>query len=661
MMDPARLTAFSGLRTLPGGAQGPATAPPGVPGFALDLLPASVESGPALPAEVAAMTPPDRLLVAGAARQMTPAAGVATKGMLARLHARSGAAEPLDAMPMPAAPAQATAAPVTTAEAGVAAVDDVASGAGETAPVATAALLPVAAPSGGTLSLPVSGAVAAGGDDGSDPASREGATLADSAASASSRAPAIGGAPAAVPPATGSATDPAGDHVSADATGASDPGLPTGAAPGSGGRSAQEADAGNGTGTSGRQDAAATGEPQRLGIVQAGMRGAPARQASAAPGGLVSATPATPPASSGEAGAEPQAAAPLPVARVADGGSAAAAPAQTADDAAATMPPAGAAQPARKAAMQGPARPRFAAADAAAEAAADAAAEAGLTAAGKEATAPALRARPSSPAEGAVAPAAGAPQGAPSPAETELAERAAGAGTDAAGDGGTAVAEGASAKGAGEADAPPDPVARTATTPPAPLAESAAAFVEPAQPAPPAPPAAQAEAAQPGGAAADGATALDAAWRQMVLDVQKQGWTQALVRRVAGLASTGGTLAVQVYPPALGRMVIRVAETSRGLDLRVSSELAATAAMMGEAEQRISQLLESAGLRLADYTSQTGGAGAEARGEGGNGSQRAPDDAAGTKAAGPRGPAEDAVGVADRTPAGAVGRVDLIA
>lgn len=696
MMDPARLTAFSGLRTLPGGAPGPAPAMVGVPDFAFDFLSASdgaditVAGTPGAGAFAATAT------AAGIA--VKQAGGVTTTGMLAQSIARYGAEKSPPALSAPTEAAASEVESETEVEAsllgpgGVWAVKD------ELEPVAIAV---VAVPPQETLSRPV--VIAAplqvapsisalgpvtlgGGEDDIATASDGGISHVGSAASlprtpivevtsqdasvAEVLPPAVDfmveflddKAPTATMsdqsplPSTGTALGAAGRGLEEPATGTGTTALeqrdvvvtgmlPTGEPPVAAGRGADETDLPAERMAPNHRDA---GAPASLTLLEIPDAVSPV----VAPGKQAPAVPAPPAISSRAAGTDPGATMPPYASLESEGYRLSSAPAaevsaEAVESVVGVTPIGVAGQSLRKGSREQ--RSSLSAGTGVTPAAAVAEISEG-------ASLPASVAQRTTPTGEAVAASATSQQAQLLPAEAERTEGKAGA--EAVGEGVPAPAEGSWGEAAAVASARGETVTRIATTPPpAPLVESAVPVVEPPQPIQPS---AQAEATRPDGAAADAATALDAAWRQMVLDVQKQGWTQALVRRVAGLASTGGTLAVQVYPPALGRMLIRVAETPRGLDLRVSSELAATAAMMGEAEQRISHLLESAGLRLADYSSQTGGTGADGRGDGGNGSQRSSDDAIPVAGTGPRIQGEDPTGVAGAT-ARADGHVDLIA
>ena len=68
-------------------------------------------------------------------------------------------------------------------------------------------------------------------------------------------------------------------------------------------------------------------------------------------------------------------------------------------------------------------------------------------------------------------------------------------------------------------------------------------------------------------------------WSNSIVDVQKQGWTQSLVRRVAAMPTNGGSLVITLQPASLGKITVSMSESRRGLDLRMRTETGATAAL----------------------------------------------------------------------------------
>ena len=100
-------------------------------------------------------------------------------------------------------------------------------------------------------------------------------------------------------------------------------------------------------------------------------------------------------------------------------------------------------------------------------------------------------------------------------------------------------------------------------------------------------------------------------WSNSIVDVQKQGWTQSLVRRVAAMPTNGGRLIITLQPASLGKISVSMAEGRRGMDIRMRTESSATATLLNDAESRISQLLQSSGMQLNSFSADTNGSFAE--------------------------------------------------
>jgi len=91
-----------------------------------------------------------------------------------------------------------------------------------------------------------------------------------------------------------------------------------------------------------------------------------------------------------------------------------------------------------------------------------------------------------------------------------------------------------------------------------------------------------------------------------VLDVRRQGWTQTLVQRAAGMVQSGGVLTLKILPQHLGQITLKMSEGRRGLDLRIVTEVASTAAMLRGVEGQISSAFDGAGLTLGEFSANTG-------------------------------------------------------
>lgn len=91
-----------------------------------------------------------------------------------------------------------------------------------------------------------------------------------------------------------------------------------------------------------------------------------------------------------------------------------------------------------------------------------------------------------------------------------------------------------------------------------------------------------------------------------MLDVRRQGWTQTLVQRAAGMVQSGGVLTLKILPQHLGQITLKMSEGRRGLDLRIVAEVASTAAMLRGVEGQISSAFDGAGLTLGEFSANTG-------------------------------------------------------
>ena len=104
-----------------------------------------------------------------------------------------------------------------------------------------------------------------------------------------------------------------------------------------------------------------------------------------------------------------------------------------------------------------------------------------------------------------------------------------------------------------------------------------------------------------------------------LIDVRRQGWTKTLVARAAGMGTGGGTMTLTILPQHLGQITLKLSEGRKGFDLRMTAEVASTAAMLRDVQGQIESAFEQAGLSLGSYSAQTGG-----QGEQGNSAQGEP-------------------------------------
>ena len=91
----------------------------------------------------------------------------------------------------------------------------------------------------------------------------------------------------------------------------------------------------------------------------------------------------------------------------------------------------------------------------------------------------------------------------------------------------------------------------------------------------------------------------------IVLDIQRQGWTKALVNRAMSMVQSGGTMTFKVMPAHLGLITLKMSEGRRGTDLHIVADVAATASMLRDVKHQISSAFESAGITLGEYSAET--------------------------------------------------------
>ncbi|KGK79727.1 hypothetical protein PM03_09615 [Thalassobacter stenotrophicus] len=116
------------------------------------------------------------------------------------------------------------------------------------------------------------------------------------------------------------------------------------------------------------------------------------------------------------------------------------------------------------------------------------------------------------------------------------------------------------------------------------------------------------------GAPAPGPTSAQGPMQQSamagaMLDVRHQGWTKTLVNRAAQSVQAGGTLTLSILPQHLGQITLKLSEGRKGMELRITAEVASTASMLRGVETQISGAFNEAGLKLASFSANTGGQG----------------------------------------------------
>ena len=97
------------------------------------------------------------------------------------------------------------------------------------------------------------------------------------------------------------------------------------------------------------------------------------------------------------------------------------------------------------------------------------------------------------------------------------------------------------------------------------------------------------------------------------LDMAKANWNEMLLQRVQkGLAGGKDQLDFQLNPRNLGKMQISLVMQNDRTNIHIQTETSAAAAMLSDAEGRLAQMLDAAGLRLGNLIS------AQSQGFGGN-------------------------------------------
>jgi len=97
------------------------------------------------------------------------------------------------------------------------------------------------------------------------------------------------------------------------------------------------------------------------------------------------------------------------------------------------------------------------------------------------------------------------------------------------------------------------------------------------------------------------------------LDMAKANWNEMLLQRVQkGLAGGKNRLDFQLNPRNLGKMQISLVMQNDRTNIQIQTETSAAAAMLNDAEGRLAQMLDAAGLRLGNLIS------AQSQGFGGN-------------------------------------------
>jgi flagellar hook-length control protein FliK len=98
-------------------------------------------------------------------------------------------------------------------------------------------------------------------------------------------------------------------------------------------------------------------------------------------------------------------------------------------------------------------------------------------------------------------------------------------------------------------------------------------------------------------------------WADM-LDMQDDNWSEMLVRRIDKEFRGGGKgLEIEMSPRHLGRLQVTLTQQQEQTHINMRTENSSAAQMLIEAEARLSQMLESSGLKLGMFNAFSDGRG----------------------------------------------------
>ena len=121
-------------------------------------------------------------------------------------------------------------------------------------------------------------------------------------------------------------------------------------------------------------------------------------------------------------------------------------------------------------------------------------------------------------------------------------------------------------------------------------------------------------------------------WADM-LDMQDDSWSEMLVRRINKEFRGGGKgLEIEMSPRHLGRLQVTLTQQQEQTHINMRTENSSAAQMLIEAEARLSQMLESSGLKLGMFNAFSDGRGNQTgqQNNGGDGQQNTASSDAGT-------------------------------
>ncbi|MBT6565428.1 MAG: flagellar hook-length control protein FliK, partial [Candidatus Puniceispirillum sp.] len=93
------------------------------------------------------------------------------------------------------------------------------------------------------------------------------------------------------------------------------------------------------------------------------------------------------------------------------------------------------------------------------------------------------------------------------------------------------------------------------------------------------------------------------------LNMTDKAWQQGFVRRIENSIKNGsGEIRIALEPRQLGRMQVKLGFNGDATRIQITTETAAAAALLSEGENRLSQMLDQAGLRLGNLQTNSSGA-----------------------------------------------------
>jgi flagellar hook-length control protein FliK len=92
-------------------------------------------------------------------------------------------------------------------------------------------------------------------------------------------------------------------------------------------------------------------------------------------------------------------------------------------------------------------------------------------------------------------------------------------------------------------------------------------------------------------------------WVDRQLDLNSRGWVSNLSKSMLSALSQGQQkLTITLSPESLGKLNVTFANGVKGLDIRISAERQATAALIGDSEAKLVSNIEASGQRVASVT-----------------------------------------------------------